>query len=102
MYIKGRGIRRGQKKGKNGMIKLFQIENENPLFDLWPLSNPKRASYYVDTETNRAVDNYELNALFGVSNFSTAKEYFEKYDEIHAKRERELEEDLKTEMRTTF
>lgn len=84
------------------MIKLFQIENENPLFDLWPVSNPKHASYYVELETNRAVDNYELNFLFGVSNFSTAKEYFEKYDEIHAKRERELEEDLKTEMRTTF
>lgn len=102
MYIKGRGIRRGRKKGKNGMIKLFQIENENPLFDLWPVSNPKRASYYVDTETNRAVDNYELNALFGVSNFSTAKEYFEKYDEIHAKREREFEEDLEIEKRTSF
>lgn len=101
MYIKGRGIRRGRKK-ENGMIKLFQIENENPLFDLWPVSNPKRASYYVELETNREVDNYELNFLFGVSNFSTAKEYFEKYDEIHAKRERELEEDLEIEMRTTF
>lgn len=84
------------------MIKLFQIENENPLFDLWPVSNPKRASYYVELETNRAVDNYELNFLFGVSNFSTAKEYFEKYEEIHSKRERELEEDLEIEMRTTF
>lgn len=89
------------------MIKLFQIENENPLMDLWPMdlwpvSNPKHASYYVELETNRAVDNYELNFLFGVSNFSTAKEYFEKYDEIHAKRERELEEDLEIEMRTSF
>lgn len=87
MYIKGRGIRRGRKKGKNGMIKLFQIENENPLIDLWPISNPKHASYYVDLETNRAVGNNELNLLFGVSNFSTAKEYFEIYEEIHAKRE---------------
>ena len=39
------------------MIKLLQIENENPILDLWSVSNPKRASYYVDTETNRAVDN---------------------------------------------
>ena len=99
MYIKGRGIRRDRKKEKNGMIKLFQIENENPLMDLWNVSNPKRASYYVDTETNRAVDNYELNALFGVSNFSTAKEYFEKFDEIHAKRERELRIDTITEVK---
>ena len=41
------------------MIKLFQIENENPLFDLWPLSNPKRASYYVETETIQ-----DLNVAF--------------------------------------
>ena len=84
------------------MIKLFQIKKENSFFDLWPDSNPGHTSYYVEESSGRVVDCYELNMVYGISNFSTAQEYFEKYDEIHAKRERELEDDLEIEMRTTF
>ena len=62
------------------MIKLFQIEND--LYDvscLWRKSYPMHTSVYFDTETKSVVDNYELTSVCGLSNFSTAKEYFRNF-----------------------
>lgn len=84
------------------MIKLLQLEKENSFFDFWPVSNPGHTSYYVDTNSGRVVDCFELATRFGVSNFSTAKEFFEQYEKIHAQAAAEYEKDLEIEMRTTF
>lgn len=84
------------------MIKLLQIKNESSLFDLWLISNPGHTSVYVDTNSGRAVDCSELAARFGVSNFSTAKEFFEQYEKIQAQAAAEYEKDLEIEMMTSF
>jgi hypothetical protein len=63
------------------MIKLFQIENHDYPFEcLWRKSFPMRYSGYVDLKNGRVVDCFELKRIYGLSNFSTAKEYFERYE----------------------
>lgn len=88
------------------MIKLFQIKKDNSFFDRWPdlwtASNPGHTSYYVEESSGRVVDCSELSFRFGVSNFSTAKDFFEQYEKIQARAAAEYEKDLDIEMRTTF
>lgn len=85
------------------MIKLFQIENTLYSFNcLWPNTTSKHFICYVDTNSGRVVEGDELEARFGVSNFSTAKEFFEKYEKIQAQEAVEYEKDLEIEMRTSF
>lgn len=63
------------------MIKLFQIENTDyPFESIWPESYSMHYSGYVDTISGRVVDCFELKRIYGKSNFSTAKEYFERFD----------------------
>ena len=92
-----------RRKNENGMIKLLQLENDSYSFNcLWPNSTSKRFTCYVDTNSGRSVDCFELGARFGVSNFSTAKEFFEQYEKIQAQAAAEYEKDLEIEMRTSF
>lgn len=85
------------------MIKILQLDNDSYSFNcLWTNSTPKRFNCYVDTNSGRVVDCFELEARFGVSNFSMAKEFFKQYEKIQARAAAEYEKDLETEMRTTF
>lgn len=91
------------KKEKNGMIKILQIEsNSYALAYLFASSASKHYTCYVDTNSGRVVDCSELSFRFGVSNFSTAKKFFDQYEKIQAQAAAEYEKDLEIEMRTSF
>ena len=63
------------------MIELLQIENPDyPLESIWPESYSMHYSGYVDNISGRVVDCFELRRIYGTSNFSTAKEYFERFE----------------------
>ena len=63
------------------MIELVQIENPDyPLESIWPESYPMHYSGYIDDISGRVVDFFELKRIYGNSNFSTAKEYFERFE----------------------
>lgn len=63
------------------MIELVQIENPDyPIECLWRKSFPMRYSGYVDLKNGCVVDCFELKRIYGYSNFSVAKEYFERFE----------------------
>ena len=81
------------------------VNVKNPaanVFELWGDYKTSPAHTVAYIHDGKKVDSAELEFRYGVANFSTARQFFEHFDEIKAQKDADYERDLEIEMATTF
>ena len=81
------------------------VSEKNPaanLFEFWGDYKTSPAHTVAYIHDGKKVDSAELEHRYGVANFSTARQFFEHYEEIQSQKDADYERELEIEMATTF
>ena len=86
-------------------MKITIINEKNPaanFFELWGDYKTSPAHTVAYIHDGKKVDSAELEFRYGVANFSTARQFFENFEEIQAQKDADYERALDIETATTF
>ena len=81
------------------------VNEKNPaanFFEIWGDYKTFPAHTVAYIHDGKKVDSAELVFRYGVANFSTARQFFEHFEEIQSHKDADYERDLEIEMATTF
>lgn len=81
------------------------VNEKNPaanFFELWGDYKTSPAHTVAYIHDGKKVDSAELEHRYGVANFSTARQFFENFEEIQSQKDSDYERELDIEMATTF
>ena len=81
------------------------VNEKNPaanFFELWGHYKTSPAHTFAYIHDGKKVDSAELEYRYGVANFSTARQFFENFEEIQSQKDADYESELEIEMATTF